>query len=77
MWPTPHPAPLEALYIPTNQQVYCKTPLSPSQSAGQQVYPKTLPSPWAIKTDMTMSLGSALPDYQNVILLCYQHLLSQ
>ena len=28
MWPTPHATPIEALYIPTNQQVYHKTPLS-------------------------------------------------
>jgi len=70
--------PLQGLYkLPTNQQVYHKTPLSPTNQQVSRYILRPLLSPWAIKTDTTMRWGSALPDYQEDVLLCYQHLLFQ
>ena len=59
---------LQGQYMPpTNQQVYPKTPSFPNQPGGQQEQSKTSPQLlclWALKTDMTMCPGSALPDYE-------------
>ena len=74
---TPHPAPIGPYMPPTNQQVYRKTPLSPTNQQVSRCILSPLHSPWAIKTDRIRCLGSALPKYQEVILMCQQHLLSQ
>ena len=68
MWSIPHPAPI-GVYALTNQQVYCKTPLSPTNQQVSSCILIPLLSPWAIKTDTTRLLGSAFPDHQEVVLL--------
>ena len=44
MWPTPHPTPLGPFSPPSNQQVYLKTPLSPTSRQVSGCILKPLPS---------------------------------
>ena len=44
MWPTPHPTPIGPFSPPSNQQVYLKTPLSPTNRQVSGCILKPLPS---------------------------------
>ena len=70
MWSIPYPAP-KGQYMPLNkQQVYEKTPSFPNNEQVSRCIARPLLSPWAIKTNTTIPPGLALPDDQEVILLC-------
>ena len=85
-WPTPSwpyqekyvahslPHPIGPQGQRTNQQVYCKTTLAPNIELISRCILRPLLS-WAIKTNMTMLQGSALPGHLEVIQL-HQQLLS-
>jgi len=62
MWPAPH----SHYMLPTNQQMYPKTPLFPINQQISRCILRPLLSPWTIKTDMTMHSELALPDHQKL-----------
>ena len=67
MWPTPYstPIPIGALYTPTNQQVYSKTPLFPTNQQVNRCILRPLLS-LGYKSKQDQKSGSALPDYQEI-----------
>ena len=57
MRPTSYSTPIKLYKPPANQQVYCKTPLSPTNQLVSRCIRRSLLSPWATKTDITMCPG--------------------